>query len=318
VIPVINARGIVRRIPFHFLVRKDTGCQPCWFETRWTGVAPSIIFAMRQSAVRAVVFDVGNTLWFEATSPDRAAIERLQAERVRPLIDVWGVVLSAPLEQVLGEIWDAYIVADEVERETGRYREPSLPFIIRGALASHDVEITDEQAEAWWRAAWISGPEFGIQLYPDTLDVLRELRDSGVTIGVSSTRPCTADMFAPGLGEMGLTPYVNAVVCSGDTGYRKPHRSTFDLVLGRLGVGAGDAVMVGDLADADVAGGKAVGMTTVWKLNGRHDVRPCADADYVIHDLAELLSLPMFARDARPIVSAESLTPHEDGNAGRY
>jgi HAD superfamily hydrolase (TIGR01509 family) len=277
-----------------------------------------IIFGMRQSTVRAVVFDVGNTLWFEATSPDRAAIERQQAERVRPLLSEWGVEPDVPLEQVLAEVWDAYAVADEVERERGSQREPSLPFIIRGALASHAVEIDGEQAEAWWRAAWISGPEFGIQLYPDTLDVLRELRDSGVTIGVSSTRPCTADMFSPGLGEMGLAPYVDAVVCSGDTGYRKPHRSTFDLVLEQLGVTAADAVMVGDLADADVAGGKAIGMTTVWKLNGRYDVRPCPDADYVIHDLAELLSLPIFSREARTIAPAESLTPHEDANAERY
>jgi HAD superfamily hydrolase (TIGR01509 family) len=277
-----------------------------------------MIFVMRQSAVRAVVFDVVNTLWFEATSPDRAAIERQQAERVRPLLHEWGVTLPLPLEQVLGEVWDAYAVADEVERERGSQREPSLPFIIRGALASHDVEISDDQAAAWWRAAWTSEREFGNQLYPDTLDVLRELRALGLAIGVNSTRPCTGEMHQAGLRDMGLAPYIDAVVCSGDTGRKKPHRSTFDLVLGRLGVGAGDAVMVGDLADADVAGGKAVGMTTVWKLNGRHDVRPCPDADYVIHDLAELLSLPIFVRGARTIASAESLTPHEDGNAGRY
>lgn len=273
---------------------------------------------MRPNAVRAVVFDVGNTLWFEATSPDRASIERTQAERVRPLLAAWGVALTVPLERVLGEVWDAYAVADEVERDRGSCREPSLPFIIRGALASHAVEITHEQAEAWWRAAWISASEFGVQLYPDTLDVMRELRESGIAIGVSSTRPCTGKMFAPGLGEMGLAPYIDAVVCSGDTGYRKPHRSTFDLMLAKLGVAADEAVMVGDLADADIAGGKAAGMTTVWKLNGRYELPPCADADYAIHDLAELLVLPLFGGERRASASAESLTPHEDGNAERY
>ncbi len=273
---------------------------------------------MPATAVRAVVFDVGNTLWFEATSPDRASIERQQAERVRPLVDAWDIELPVPLEQVLGEVWDAYAVADEVERERQTPREPSLPFIIRGALASHGVDIRDDQATAWWRAAWISEREFGVQLYPDVLDVLSELRALGVAIGVNSTRPCTGEMHLQGLRDMGLAAYVDAAVCSGDTGYKKPHRSTFDLVLGKLGVAASDAVMVGDLADADVAGGKAVGMQTVWKLNGRYDPPPCPDADFAIHDLAELLALPLFDRGARPAVSAESLTPHEDRNAERY
>jgi hypothetical protein len=59
-------------------------------------------------------------------------------------------------------------------------------------------------------------------------------------------------------------------------------------------------------------------MTTVWKLNGRYDLPPCPDADYQIHDLAELLALPALGLDARHPAMAESLTPHEDGNAERY
>ncbi len=273
---------------------------------------------MPPSAVRAVVFDVGNTLWFQAVAPDRASIERKQAERVRPLLDAWGLDLPVPLERVLGEVWDAYAVADEVEHERRSHREPSLPFIIRGALASHGVDIRDDQATAWWRAAWVSERHMGVQLYPDAIDVLREVKRAGLLVGIDTTRPCTGDMHAAGLRDMGIARYVDAVVCSGDTGYAKPHRSTFDLVLGKLGVAASDAVMVGDLADADMAGGKAVGMQTVWKLNGRYDPPPCADADYVIHDLAELLALPLFDHGARPVVSTESLTPHEDENAERY
>ena len=59
-------------------------------------------------------------------------------------------------------------------------------------------------------------------------------------------------------------------------------------------------------------------MTTVWKLNGRYDLPSCADADFVIHDLAELLALPIFGGVGASVASAESLTPHDDGNAERY
>jgi hypothetical protein len=58
-------------------------------------------------------------------------------------------------------------------------------------------------------------------------------------------------------------------------------------------------------------------MTTAWKLNGRYGLDPCSDADFAVHELSELLALPVLgiAPDA---AAAESPTPHEDGNADRY
>jgi len=264
---------------------------------------------------KAVVFDVGNTLWFEARTPDRGDIEALQAARVAPLVGKWKLALPVPLEAILRDVWDRYLHAWRAEHERHTHREPSLPSIIKSTLSALHVSIDDAQAQAWWRAAWINELDFGVQLYPDSLDVLRELKQDGLLVGINTTRPCTADMHVPGLRDMGIAPYVDAVVCSGDTGFAKPHPSTFELVLDKLAVSPHDAVMVGDSAEADMRGAKAVGMTTVWKLNGRYDLPPCPDADFQIHDLAELLALPPFGR---PAAAVESLTPHEDGNAGRY
>jgi len=273
---------------------------------------------MKEGAIRAAIFDVGNTLWFQAVAPDVDAIVQTQAERVGRLLGAWGIDNDVPLEAVLREIWDAFGAADALERERGSLRELDLSALIRGLLARWRIAITAEEAEAWHRAAWVPVRLFGVQLYPDAVDVLRELHGMGMRVGINTNRPCTAEMFEEDLADFGLAPYVNAVVCSGDTGFVKPHASTFELVLRRLGVTAGEAVMVGDSADGDMRGAKAVGMRTVWKLNGRYDVRSCADADYTIHDLCELLSLPLFGRDRRAAVSVESLTPHEDGNADRY
>jgi HAD superfamily hydrolase (TIGR01509 family) len=273
---------------------------------------------MGVAPVRAVVFDLGNTLWFQAQTPDYDRVYGLQARAVTPLLDRWGIRLREPLPKVLAQIWQASEDADRRERARGSFKEWPLPFLIVGALAKHGIAITPVQAEAWHRAAWISEAEFGLQLYPDVLDVLRELRDMGVAIGVNSNRPCTGDMALPGLHDLGIAPYVDAVVCSGDTGFVKPHPSTFGVVLDRLGVAAAEAVMVGDSAVADMGGARAAGMRSVWKLNGRYDPPPCADADFAIHDLAELLSLPIIPDGPRPLVTAESLTPHEDGNEDRY
>jgi len=89
-------------------------------------------------------------------------------------------------------------------------------------------------------------------------------------------------------------------------------------VLEALGVTAGEALMVGDDCASDMVGAKALGMGTVWKLNGRYDAPPCAAADFAIHDLGELVALPLLERGPQPLVTTESLTPHEDGNADRY
>ncbi|HEY8173053.1 MAG TPA: HAD family hydrolase [Dehalococcoidia bacterium] len=270
------------------------------------------------SGIRAIIFDMGNTLWFEARTPARDDLHALLSQRLEPLVASWQLRLDLPAADVHFEAWDAYMAAEQIERERGRFVDPSLPFLIRGALAVRGHEISEAQADAWWRAAYLPVTVFGWQLYPDTLDVLRELKSLGIRVGVNTNRPFTSDMFTADLDDYGIAPYVDAVVCSGDTGYYKPHPSTFRLVLERLGVLAAETLMVGDDCLGDMQGARGVGMQTVWKLNGRYDAPRCSDADYAIHDLAELLALPLLTRAPRPVASTESLTPHEDNNEDRY
>jgi HAD superfamily hydrolase (TIGR01509 family) len=268
--------------------------------------------------VRAFVFDVGNTLWFEAKAPDMQRITRLEAERVAPLLAEWGVELAEPLPPIIAEIWDAYDVGWRVEMERRSYREPSLPYLIRGAMAVRGIELTDEQAERWWRAAWIGATHFGLQLYPDSLDVLAQLRSAGLVIGVNTNRPCTSEMFLQDADAFGLARHIDLAVCSGDTGYLKPHPSTFELVLGRLALPPEQVVMVGDTLTADIEGAKALGMRTVWKLNGCYDHPVSVAADFTVHDLNEILSLPLLDGLVAVPARVESPMPHDDDNEDRY
>jgi HAD superfamily hydrolase (TIGR01509 family) len=265
----------------------------------------------------AVIFDVGNTLWFEAWRPREDGIWRLEAAGARPLVESWGMRLPLPLEDLLRDIWQAYELAFQHERARGTHRDPSLSAFIRAGLAEHGVSISEARAIEWWRASWIHVRHFGVQLYPDALDTLRAVKDAGLLVALNTDRPCTGSMLVPDLSHFGLDRYIDAVVCSGDTGFVKPHPSSFELVLHKLGVPAERAVMVGDSCERDCAGAKALGMTTVLKLNGRYDAPACDSADFAIHDLSELMTLPIFGVTRHP-VAAESPTPHEDNNADRY
>ncbi len=272
---------------------------------------------MNSPPLKAVIFDLGNTLWFSGNEPSKAALDRMAADLLAPWLTASGLMLPAPADVILREIWGAYDASWKFEVSGGTLREPSLPFLIRGALGGRGLDIDQDLAEGFWRASWIGVHRFGVELYPDALDVLRALRERGLLIGINSNRPCTTAMMMRDLDGMGLAPYVDAAVCSGETGYLKPHPSTFERVLADLGVATHEAVMVGDSAEADMCGAKAVGLSTVWKLNGRYGLPSCPDADQTIHELGELLALPLFSA-GHAVATAESLTRHEDGNENRY
>jgi len=272
---------------------------------------------MESIPVKAVVFDLGNTLWFMGNEPPKAELDRIAAELLRSWLARNALALPVPTEAICRDVWEAYDQAWQIEVGRGTLREPALPILARGAFAARGIAISAEQADAFWRESWIGVRRFGVALYPDTIDVLRALRERGLLIGVNSNRPCTTAMMTADLADMGLAPYVDAGVASGETGFLKPDPSTFERVLADLGVAPREAVMVGDSAEADMRGAKAIGMRTVWKLNGRYGLLACADADHAIHELGELLALPLFGA-GHAVAAVESLTPHEDGNEDRY
>lgn len=67
----------------------------------------------------------------------------------------------------------------------------------------------------------------------------------------------------------GLGPLFRAFVVSGEVGVGKPSPEVFQLVLGALGVGPGEAVMVGDNWDRDIRGALGSGVAAVWIAGGR-------------------------------------------------
>lgn len=242
----------------------------------------------------------------------------MQAERIAPLFAMWGTELPASLSEIVTQIWELSEADGWREWDRRTFREIPLPDQIRRVMGMHGIEVSEPQAQAWWQAAWIGPLNLGYQLYPDVVDVLEELRSRGVRIAANSNRPCTGTMMLLDLATMGIGRFFDAGVTSLDTGFVKPHPSTFEAVVGELGVAPAETAMVGDRCDADCAGANSIGMRTVLKLNGRHDVPPCPDAEFAIHDLAELLALPILDGPARLSAALASPFPHEDDNADRW
>ncbi|MFF7328227.1 HAD-IA family hydrolase [[Kitasatospora] papulosa] len=111
---------------------------------------------------------------------------------------------------------------------------------LRGVLDDRGIEAS--QAAAW-------------QLYPDTLDVLRRLREQDVRIAVVSN---VGWNWRPVFDAHGLTPYIDANVFSYEVGVDKPDPRIFQLACDRLGVDPAEALMVGDEQHKD-GGAEAIG-----------------------------------------------------------
>jgi HAD superfamily hydrolase (TIGR01509 family) len=61
-----------------------------------------------------------------------------------------------------------------------------------------------------------------------------------------------------------LGPFFVWVITSVDAGARKPAPEFFQYALGRCGLAKEDVLFVGNPLNADIAGGEAFGIRTVW------------------------------------------------------
>ena len=155
----------------------------------------------------------------------------------------------------------------------------------------HEHSTSAEAYEAWERQRWhamlaehgIEGEggevlldrltarrrEFRMQLYPEAMEVLAELRGRGLRLAVCSNWDWDLDYH---LEYTGVADAVDVRVSSAWVGARKPHPRIFESTLAELGVDADDALFVGDNWEADVEGPLAAGLRAVhvW----RHDTHP--------------------------------------------
>jgi len=130
----------------------------------------------------------------------------------------------------------------------------------------------------------------GVDLFPDTIAVLDELRDRGYKLGLITNSMLPMWMRDAELRAYDLLDYFPVRLSSGDAGYIKPHPQIYHAALDQMDVRPAQAVFVGDRPGNDIAGANAAGLTSVlltpphlnYELNG---VTP----DHIIGTLSDLL-----------------------------
>ena len=120
-------------------------------------------------------------------------------------------------------------------------------------------------------------------LFDDVLSTLKTLKERKFILGLLTN--LDKDMN-PICRELGLEPYLDFVVTSGELGVDKPEPPIFLAALQRAGVNASEAVHVGDQYKLDVIGARGVGITPI--LIDRYDLYPEVSDCPRIHRLTEL------------------------------
>lgn len=91
------------------------------------------------------------------------------------------------------------------------------------------------------------------------------------------------------LSEAGIVDHFEIIVVSDAVGWRKPAPIIFRQTLERMGLEPADALFVGDRADIDVAGARALGMDAAWVNPDAEPFPPdLAPPTYDLRDLADL------------------------------
>lgn len=215
---------------------------------------------MTVPALRAVFFDVGNTLLYADPAVSEVCRQVLaEAGHIRDLssIDAYMPLVDAYYEERYAE--DDAFWTDEART--------SSVWVGMYSLLCRELGIEDEAVEIARRVYDEFGKPDRWAAYADVRPAFERLKARGLRLGIISNW----DSRLVGLlGGLGLGEMLDDIVSSADVGLHKPDPRIFELACTRLGVSPGEAAHIGDHQYADVLGASAVGMRAV--LIDRHGV----------------------------------------------
>lgn len=234
--------------------------------------------------VDVVLLDLGNTLYLDP-QPWPEILKRAEAALWASLGSA-GVTaepqsLYGPYKSLI-DLYNSDHRKDLTERTTRR--------VLADLLQKNRQPVSEEAVREALRAMYAVTQTNWI-LDPEAVPLLETLRASGYRLGAISNA-ADEDNTQALVDKAGIRPYLEIVISSAAFGRRKPDPGIFRQALAHFGVPAARAVMIGDSYEADIVGGKALGMHTIWichEASGNDAAH--TDADATVKRLQEIPKL---------------------------
>lgn len=261
---------------------------------------------LTEGRVRAVVFDLDDTLVVDEAAT-RAAWGAVARAAARHGAEERAFAVAGP--RLAAELWAGNPLREFCERvgvndaeclwgsfgdgvtefaALGEWAERYRREVMERAFAEQGMEVPEgviEDLLVVFREVRLREG----RLMGDALEVLVRMRGRGWLLGLlTNGAPSVQNTKIDAVGLRGL---FDAIVISGEMGVGKPEREVFEAVLGRLGVGAAGAVMVGNSVARDVVGARGVGMRAVLLRVPGAEEPGDAEPEGVARSLLEVLEL---------------------------
>jgi len=137
--------------------------------------------------------------------------------------------------------------------------------------------------------AYRTAREAALKPYPGVLPTLIELIKMGIKLAVVSDAPSKEAWLR--LSYINFHHFFDVVITYDETRERKPSPVPFNMALKELNLKADECLMIGDWAERDMVGAKAVGMKTVFARYGDTFNTGNPESDYDINSITELINI---------------------------
>jgi putative hydrolase of the HAD superfamily len=219
--------------------------------------------------IKAIIFDLDNTLVDFMLLKERAIVAAINA--------MIGAGLELSFEETHRRI-------NEIYKAEGIEYQKVFDTMLENVLGRIDYKILSAGIVAYRTAR-----EAALSPYPKVFPTLIDLIKMGIKLAVVSDAPVKEAWLR--LSYLNFHYLFDVVVTYDDSGERKPSKAPFNLALKKLNLTANECLMVGDWADRDMVGAKAVGMKTVFARYGDTFNTQHPDSNYDINDISELINI---------------------------
>ena len=240
--------------------------------------------------ITTLTFDLWNTLYSDTgvagsiVKPHRLAVlTQLLASR--------GVQSSEDeLLQAYRVSFDAYMTAWTTGAHFGAREHVAFIldyFHAREARTAAERDETERVIRAIEDALCLAPPN----LLPGAQEAIPALAVEGYRLGIISDTSLTPGrVLKEFLKKDGLLDCFSTFTFSDETGFPKPDPRMFEVTLAGLGARPAEAAHIGDTPRTDIAGARALGMTTI-RCAGSADHPEPPEADFDIRDHREITAI---------------------------
>lgn len=196
------------------------------------------------------------------------------------LIDTNGIIMAA-----FKHTFETYV--PEVEYDIELFKSfigPSLQATFSKYVDEETVQLMIKEYRDYY-----TKNEFDyFEIYPNVLEVVKELKEKGYNLGIVTTKFEEAAM--PSFTHYGLEAYFDCFVALDHVENPKPNREPIDVALSQLNHTG--AIMIGDNR-GDILAGKNAGIYScgvAWSFKGREYLEE-VNPDYMLEDMTDLLGI---------------------------